>query len=924
MQKKTTSLIIGLFAAGIIAIFAILFGFAIYKDQNIRIENPIVSNVTDSGAAFSWYSEEKLVAKVRIREVGGMWMDEVFYDDRDIEQNVATGEYDLKPVGAQKRNTHHISIRGLEPEKEYEVSVVGRLLNVDKDENGVALPGITTLSVNEDLVTPDPVYGSVLSSDLTKEPPNDGIVYFYLVNRGDFEIKSQLYSTVISETHSWAADLANIRDVSGNTFQKLDTTLIKIDVLTDEMSDSTSYTLVEYKPLPVIYLGDDVVEEGSASSTGLIGKVFASTADGCGASACEAGGACYGNGFLAVNNADTTKPFGTYVCESGEWVQVNGSSNPPTAATCEGGEVKSCDHSYDEPCNADGNLGSRKCHKVNSQNPCGLQDSSCPWTAASYCDRCIPTGGQVSAEASGILRKYAGQEAGGAPAATGAVGAPAGNNTAIINGAETVGNTPTLTLSGVANIVLAEGSGVCTYDHPGLGIEYDYKPGCEYFDPDTPTGVGDNVWEVTVNVISDGNNGCTISPSKVIRVNYDGVLNYLADYINEEYGMIRCRADEVVDNGNVDDETCIFQGLNYPVGCLYCSPENNGSVFRKTTAGNNRQCISPEATLSEILAVYPTYALEIGDYGGYPCIIGTHPEFQTACTAIRAGTSRFAVDESGREKVLGESDLPGTLMSPITAATDKLVTTESGDYVVYYGDNFEQPVSEFAVNLDGADRAEIRLFIDTNGNGKKDKDEPVLDDYTSLSLKKDSEVATYNLSAGWNLITMPLISSDGISTASELLDHFNNQGADIKHIAKYTDSGFEMYTKRENEQEFSNDYNIVPGQSYFVLNYTPVEAKIKGNKFDEPIPFRVRNGWNLVGVYTNEAPYTAEELVRDMNEAGIEADVVSKYEGGLYTSIVYEDSTLYGNDYNIFERSGYFIRVQNGGGSDVKFTPTPN
>jgi hypothetical protein len=190
-------------------------------------------------------------------------------------------------------------------------------------------------------------------------------------------------------------------------------------------------------------------------------------------------------------------------------------------------------------------------------------------------------------------------------------------------------------------------------------------------------------------------------------------------------------------------------------------------------------------------------------------------------------------------------------------------------------------------------------------------------------LKKDSEAATYELFSGWNSIALSVISSEGIDTASELLESFNKQGAEVKHIARYTGSGFQMYTKREDGQEFSNDFDLVPGQGYFVLNYKPAVVNLKGNKFDESVPFRVQNGWNLVGVYTNEKTYTAEQLLKGMNDAKITADTVSKYDSGLYSNVVYENSILYGNSFNLIERQGYFIKVKSGGGTDVKFTPAP-
>jgi|GEM_PF-5553605 len=268
-----------------------------------------------------------------------------------------------------------------------------------------------------------------------------------------------------------------------------------------------------------------------------------------------------------------------------------------------------------------------------------------------------------------------------------------------------------------------------------------------------------------------------------------------------------------------------------------------------------------------------------------------------------------------------------SVLGRVSAQTepDSLEADESGTYSIVSSE-FDEPLGEFALNLDGEDKIQIRLFVDTNGNGVRDEDEEVLEEYTEITLRKESDVAVYSLQTGWNMIALPVFSSEDINTASKLIGHFNDQGAGIVHLAKYTDAGFVMYTKRADEadQEYNDDFNLIPGEGYFVLNYTRADVRLEGNKFDEEVPFRVRNGWNLVGVYTNEQKYSAEELLEDMNAQGIVADTVTKYDSGLYKNVVYVDDLLYGNDFSLYERNAYFIRVESGGGEDVRFTPSPD
>jgi len=63
--------------------------------------------------------------------------------------------------------------------------------------------------------------------------------------------------------------------------------------------------------------------------------------------------------------------------------------------------------------------------------------------------------------------------------------------------------------------------------------------------------------------------------------------------------------------------------------------------------------------------------------------------------------------------------------------------------------------------------------------------------------------------------------------------------------------------------------------------------------------------------------------LKDMKAVDITADTLSRYDSGMYTSVVYDVNVLYGNNFNLIERQGYFVRVEKGGGSDVKFTPKP-
>ncbi|MBD3280314.1 hypothetical protein GF389_02200 [Candidatus Dojkabacteria bacterium] len=880
-------------------------GYYIYQDSNISPESVLVTNVTDTGAAYTWYTEDETIGRIKVKEVSGSWLDGDFYDDRDMKQDTETGEYVLKDKGAQKRHTHHVSIRGLEPEKEYEVVIAGTLLNIDTDKDGSDLPNITTKELNEDIKTPDPAYGKIEGMDDYEDS-------FVIMTKDSWDETREFVklSAVVSEDSTYSIDLVPfaMKEVKSEDLH-----------LQITASDGTvyehDYIIEGYKPLEKILVGEQS-GRGELLDNNLISPVAALTpntdpisGDDCGVgSKCEGGSTCNPGTPGRENN-------GLFQCLcGGETSGVNGSpawtrgtADNPTVGYRECGAQIIPDGNTPETDETDVIHvdGSDDCDTLSANN--GLQycpgchsgdrhpsDSVVLCQGGAYCidvDNNLSNNNSDSDNWCGsnikALDEY--QRAGNA--------CYLGGNCGPCYSKDVDGNNVRIrdcgTNENCLNLLRNEAHMCSTYtNHDGTTGDVNKVTVAE--SPDEDQEMESDFGPIINEDDPFTENLSIYSPIRLRLIRTDQLAQGDSDNKNSEGFFVGCQGIGELYSGDMlldvrlhlhylkevsEEGTAIIEGIYVavPVDANH-GLVNNSTIKNRCKSDDTQEDVSSSEEKSRL----STY------------------------TATK------------KDVVLGDG-----LMSAVQAASDKLVTNESGNYVVYYGDNFEQPISEFAVNLDGADRAEIRLFVDTNGNGKKDKDEPVLEDYSSLSLKKESEVATYTLNAGWNLITMPLISSDGISTASELLDHFNNQGADVKHIAKYTDSGFEMYTKRENDQEFSNDYNIVPGHGYFVLNYEPQEVKIKGRKFDEAIPFRVRNGWNLVGVYTNEAPYTAEELLKDMEAEGIEADVVSKYEGGLYTSVVYEDDVLYGNDYNIFERAGYFVRVNSGGGSEVKFTPTP-
>ncbi|HNZ70786.1 MAG TPA: hypothetical protein PKJ86_02135, partial [Candidatus Dojkabacteria bacterium] len=217
---------------------------------------------------------------------------------------------------------------------------------------------------------------------------------------------------------------------------------------------------------------------------------------------------------------------------------------------------------------------------------------------------------------------------------------------------------------------------------------------------------------------------------------------------------------------------------------------------------------------------------------------------------------------------------------------------------------------------------QVLLFDDSNGNNVKDEGEVLLsiDGLKSLgyTIEQKSSSQMYTINKGWNLVHFPYVfegeESQEIKTASDLMYIMNAQGADVTNISTYRDGNFIMFTTRLLEDgsavEFGEDFNIIPGEAYFLLSYKNAEVEITGMQIDGSLEIPLQTGWNLVGIFNSEKEnYSAFDILSQMNTNGISSDTISKWESGKYVNVVKIDDTEYGYDYKLFPQQGYFVRV---------------
>jgi hypothetical protein len=247
--------------------------------------------------------------------------------------------------------------------------------------------------------------------------------------------------------------------------------------------------------------------------------------------------------------------------------------------------------------------------------------------------------------------------------------------------------------------------------------------------------------------------------------------------------------------------------------------------------------------------------------------------------------------------------------------SDPNIVTDSGVYQVEGG------VVTGGTNLitlqvsDEVGQLEVKFFNDLNEDGVKDADEPYLDP-GSVRLIKKEDYESYQLIEGWNLVSFPIISGD-IKTAKVLLDEIGKAGGYATHVSTFQNGQWKIYSERQ-DVAFADDFNIIPGEGYFVRVHVPTTLEVKGNKFAESLELDLDVGWNLVGIISKDTDYTADSLIEAIIGKEVGADTVTKWDSGSYVNYIKTDGVAYGNDYKIFEKGGYFIRVKESGG---KFKP---
>lgn len=236
---------ISLISLLIFFILLLIYGFVRILPKDIQY-----SNVTSSSFTVSWNTKSPTKGAVRVINsenrlpiAVNILEKEIFNDTRDvrkseIEAALETGnnvwtsdslgvkidEFVTERVVTDRGSyyTHHIEVKGLDPEKEYSVMVGDGLLFLNS-KNFTDQKSTKTLTIAEAIETPVPTYGVIKNAnneDLAIEnllAVTDGIVYFNYVEELSDE-RSNTLSSSLNEEGAWYIDISSAVDSEGELF----------------------------------------------------------------------------------------------------------------------------------------------------------------------------------------------------------------------------------------------------------------------------------------------------------------------------------------------------------------------------------------------------------------------------------------------------------------------------------------------------------------------------------------------------------------------------------------------------------------------------------------------------------------------------------------------------------------------------------
>jgi hypothetical protein len=167
-------------------------------------------------------------------------------------------------------------------------------------------------------------------------------------------------------------------------------------------------------------------------------------------------------------------------------------------------------------------------------------------------------------------------------------------------------------------------------------------------------------------------------------------------------------------------------------------------------------------------------------------------------------------------------------------------------------------------------------------------------------VEADTQVATLNLSPGWNLIGLPIdpaVNYTAESAAAEIAA----QGGNCTEIDRWLNGGWDAYIRG---LPFNN-FSITLGAGFLFKCAQSSVWSLAGYPIQQPNTIALDAGWNSIAIPYSAAPLTAAGLLAGINAQGGTGLEVDRWLNGDWSAYIY-GSPL--NDFAIENGKGYFVK----------------
>jgi len=983
---------IGYFFLGILVLGIGYLGYRFYEFKPYRV---IASNVTSRSATISWvtdsaepgmvvYKEGNTILPIWISKYGmGNGYDDRDYSNAELEAADKTQENISESEGITAEDieteivvtnlgtywSHHVTIRNLDPETEYEFMVGDGLVfekaNTVDTEDSV----VSTLKEDDEIRTPVPAYGIVryyydqeYSDDILFLRANDAVVYAYLRDEIS-KIESESLSSVANDEGGWYLDLSSAYTSNGEYFLNA--------LNSEETTDVNLYFTVEgvgfgrwtiIKNLEDIAPSDsfDLVnpENEDDSDLDFQGYSFGSEDDSLVNSLVTKVKAKTGTG------QDAEDSYQAYIKRSNTWqapgTTAYGGSSTEGVGTCRGdvcGKSGTCGWVNNLDCKC---VCSEQTIDIAPGTSCNC-DSGGQASSTGTKKTALSEGNEEAANCSNDTSKSSKTCWSATNSCWYSTGHVAQNGLKCVSShrwEDTDNSISNYPVKVVANDTtgkcVCDGSiKKCTLDTTQAGSDTEVIcSDLEKANYATTTGkcvCDGSIKKCTLDTTQAGSDTEVIC-SDLEKANYGKLtdIDFEKDYCEDSWSKDLL----IQDSGTNKYWSCganhKFKEVNSPVDC---TPEFKvgGTCCKKSQVSYDSETGKFMAcgTNLEWYAAIPANKISINidklekgetcDTNKYSwCLCYLHWEILTSIreaypTKITDSTSRCGakgVSTSG-EYITDIFASENLIKKEILLDTENSLTIDliPGKYIYEYdGESYFFEISEYEYSQTGGS---FNLYIDVNKNGEVDEtDIKLTDSATTIELEAIVQGFPYQLKQGFNFVSFPFVfSEEEINTASELLKYLNNKYNDAFYSLSKYDSGKWVMVGSNGGTYDQNDFQLIPGQGYVLKTKWDLNITLYGNEVTyesdtDSAPIRFMPGWNLVGLYgTGVKSYTAESILTDITnyeDINFTAVNVSRWveSRALYEALQRDtDGTVYGLDFPIELKKSYFIKVTEGEGN---------